>query len=84
MVTGTPWVLEYVLEIRLTRPANKLEKQKRITLQPSGLSNYIRKTGGRLIRKYMKVLAKFEMPLKMSTIKGWKDGSTGKHTCCQV
>lgn len=51
VVTGTPWVLEYVLEIRLTRPANKFEKQKRITLQPSGLSNYIRKTGGRLIRK---------------------------------
>lgn len=33
----------------------------------------------------MKGLAEFEMPLKMPTIKGWKDdGSTGKHTCCQA
>lgn len=25
MVTGSPWVLEYVSEIRLTRPARKLD-----------------------------------------------------------
>lgn len=75
MVTGSLWVLEYVSEIRLTRPARKLDK----TEEDNATARK-----GRLIRKYMNVLAEFEMPLKMSTKKGWKDGSIGKHTCCQA